>query len=455
MIEREPTIEQAAREYFDSRGIVLAVRCSRCVRASRLKLTAVEDEQRLTMKVHYIGPAEEHSEEALSDNDPWCYRWIGSPFPETPRESLSYGFVRDGAGDVWMDCYAHVCLRDPSLYDKGVRIELEVPEIVAEKRPNWQILCNGEVMMSGTITSAGRISGTIDIRNVSQELITYITDLRRQQKIVISEIGRICDKYHLNWYLICGGLIGLVRDHALIPWDDDLDIAMSFDDYQRFVSAVRSEWSDGRMVLVLPEEYGDGVFLDQMSRVVYMRECISGDPFERLGKKARTDLHNHLAMDLYILQDAYENRFKHWLQTRTLQFLYGLALGHREVSSFAGNRWEARGKVAAAKILSRIGRHMPLAFIQRRYDAVMRRSTHKRGRSYFQANGYHACVPIRFDKSWFGRGIRMMSHGMEFRVPVQADKFLKKMYGNYREPPFFFYRKPAHWRGAEEEFYGG
>ena len=52
-----------------------------------------------------------------------------------------------------MDCYAHVCLRDPSLYDKGVRIELEVPEIVAEKRPNWQILCNGEVMMSGMMYS--------------------------------------------------------------------------------------------------------------------------------------------------------------------------------------------------------------------------------------------------------------------------------------------------------------
>ena len=453
MNDHELTIGQATREYFERRGIVIAIHCSRCVRASRLELKGMGKEQLVSMKVNYIGPTEGRSESISLHDDPWCYRWIGSPFPERPRQGITFGFIQDAAGDIWIDYYAHVCLRAGGLYDNGVRVELEVPKIVADKQPRWQIYCNGEEILNETISTAGQISRTISIKRVSQSLLTYIADLRRQQKIVITEIARVCDKYELNWYLICGGLIGLVRDQSMLPWDDDLDIAMTFADYQRFVSAIRSEWQDGRMALILPDQYGDSVFLDEMTRIVYMEECISGDPFERLGKKGRADIHHHMAVDLYILQDAYDNRIKHWLQTRSLQALYGLALGHREDRTSFGKQWEKKRKVIAAKILSRIGRCIPLSSIHRVYEAVMRRSTNAESQFCFQANGYHACIPMRFDKSWFGSGAKMTANGIDFCVPVRPERFLKKMYGNYKQPPFFFYRVPAHWRGPEEEFH--
>lgn len=66
------------------------------------------------------------------------------------------------------------------------------------------------------------------------------------QLAVLSEIDKVCRKYNLNWYADCGTLLGAVRHKGYIPWDDDLDIAMFRDDYDRLMKVAKKE---------LPAEY--------------------------------------------------------------------------------------------------------------------------------------------------------------------------------------------------------
>lgn len=49
-----------------------------------------------------------------------------------------------------------------------------------------------------------------------------------------------CEKHHLQYYLIGGGLLGAVREQKWIPWDDDIDVAMPREDYERLQDCFRA-----------------------------------------------------------------------------------------------------------------------------------------------------------------------------------------------------------------------
>lgn len=65
---------------------------------------------------------------------------------------------------------------------------------------------------------------------------------------VLREVDRICKKYDIQYYAEWGTLLGTVRHHGFIPWDDDLDISMKRADYNRFLEIVEGELPQGYTV---------------------------------------------------------------------------------------------------------------------------------------------------------------------------------------------------------------
>ena len=58
---------------------------------------------------------------------------------------------------------------------------------------------------------------------------------------ILKDIDAFCRKEGINYSLGEGSLIGAIRHHGMIPWDDDIDILMLRDDYERFCSSYNSE----------------------------------------------------------------------------------------------------------------------------------------------------------------------------------------------------------------------
>ena len=61
---------------------------------------------------------------------------------------------------------------------------------------------------------------------------------------VLNTIDNICKKHNIKWFIEGGTLLGAVRHKGYIPWDDDLDISMLRDDYDRFNAIARAELPD-------------------------------------------------------------------------------------------------------------------------------------------------------------------------------------------------------------------
>lgn len=94
----------------------------------------------------------------------------------------------------------------------------------------------------------------IKIENVEGEMREgyYIQPMMKRmwavQMDILKEINNICKRHNIRYYGWYGTLLGAVRHHGFIPWDDDMDLAMLREDYERFQFFCRSELPEGWIV---------------------------------------------------------------------------------------------------------------------------------------------------------------------------------------------------------------
>lgn len=231
---------------------------------------------------------------------------------------------------------------------------------------------------------------------------------------ILDEFVRICEKYHLQYYLVGGTLLGAVRHKGFIPWDDDVDVAMPRKDYEKFARVCETELSadffyqcpdtDPYYFLTYAKlrkkgtsvyeerfkksKFYNGVFID----IIPLDLCPLPGPICHL-------LFNILAVMNYRGQvDSGEPYLPYQELIGKIGYSLLRLLGKRQIVAFR------RGLIYISTILS-----------DKRHLA-----------SYSGAYGYYREV---FPACWFGKGSLVEFEGKKYNAPTEVELELTQIYG--------------------------
>lgn len=98
-----------------------------------------------------------------------------------------------------------------------------------------------------------------------------IREVQQMNYGALKTLDRICKKYDIKYWIAYGSLIGTIRHKGFIPWDDDVDVCMMREDYEKLCQVPKEEWGDKCLFL---SGYDDDRRHDKMFGRVFQKNTI-------------------------------------------------------------------------------------------------------------------------------------------------------------------------------------
>jgi phosphorylcholine metabolism protein LicD len=167
--------------------------------------------------------------------------------------------------------------------------------------------------------------GRLDMEKTVRKILQYPISqtalkggefLRRLQFVqleILTEFDRICHKHHLRYHIACGTLLGAVRHKGFIPWDDDVDVVMPYEDYLLLDQAMEESLDVKRFFLRTIDSNVD-------TNITYKQLRRNGTVFMRPGRQ-KYNFHNGILIDIFPLSIAHRSAAVRFVQTKICRFL--------------------------------------------------------------------------------------------------------------------------------------
>lgn len=273
--------------------------------------------------------------------------------------------------------------------------------------------------------AAGKALRVLKIKkkNKKKEKSCYINKerLRKLQLIeldILKEIDRICKKNKITYYLGEGTLLGAIRHQGFIPWDDDLDIVMPREDYEKFLNIAVNE---------LKETYS---CLNEKTESTYylpFTKIITKDNLGFINKLDKfEDQYNGPFVDIFPLD------YYHTTETKEVERKYRTIRKIRdELLLKAKYIKPGTYKRVYYQFLSRFATYEQLH--RQLYKEVTKSDKDSKYLCNF-ASSYHPSRQI-VPKEVYGEPRYVPFEDGLYPVPREAEKLLKTIYGDYMKMP--------------------
>lgn len=266
-------------------------------------------------------------------------------------------------------------------------------------------------------------------------------DLRELQLFeydILKNFVAICTRNRLQYFLAEGTLLGAVRHHGFIPWDDDVDVCMPRGDFEKFTEIAPSEIPDG-YTCCLQNDTG-----------IWGTLRIADTNHKICRKLNEQELELFVSVDVFPLDGFPKNSFEqkfHWLSIFFQYCMFRYARIERI------DRKKKRGLCSRLAIMLAsaipVGKLLDEQTELRHLTDVLKKYSFSNSEAvinfYSEYGKKTVAVPKTvMPKSFFGDGKVTMFESEEFCIPSMAEKILEKEYGDYMTPPPLEERKAKH-----------
>ena len=261
---------------------------------------------------------------------------------------------------------------------------------------------------------------------------------------ILLEVDKFCRKHDITYYLTEGTLLGAIRHKGFIPWDDDIDICMFREDYERFKKLASEEGiSDGFVIdceLTNPNHWTSISQVEMVRPVPYLKKRLEG-----------IALHNGPCIDVFPID---------YTPTDDISVL---SARKEKIHSLRRAMWIKSGlhKRAWYKTFKRrITLYYPLKLygitkslddIRQKCNGLMKATNDSNGPFAVNFASLYDVDREVFPVEWFGEPRMVEFEGHMFPCPSESEKILERTYQNYLALPIVRRRKNKHFFSAAEE----
>ncbi len=129
---------------------------------------------------------------------------------------------------------------------------------------------------------------------------------------ILSRTQEVCDRLGIAYFLIGGSAIGALYDGAILPWDDDIDIGMEREDYDRFLSEGGALLPEGYVIQSPENESNTPYYFAKVRK--------DNTLFEAAGEE-HLDMHKGIYIDIFPFDRVPDNRVLERLQRAMVRHL--------------------------------------------------------------------------------------------------------------------------------------
>ena len=255
---------------------------------------------------------------------------------------------------------------------------------------------------------------------------------------ILKEVDRICRKYKIRYGLDAGTLIGAVRHHGFIPWDDDADVYFTRGQYEDFCKVAPRELPEGMELLEPDQMRGGKAFYDFTPRIIYHKSRRHGDTPEMAYYEGKL---NHLWVDLFVIDRLPAGRMGASITKLLHMAVYGMAMGHRYELDF--KKYSLANKIFVG-ILAGVGRCVPMKAIFSMQRALALKDRKSKGRLRYYSNYQPDFLYVTVDRDWCDNVEDAPFEDTQLMIPKGWHEVLTLLYGDYMQLPPEEQRVPAH-----------